>query len=107
MMSVCEAVAVAIPVTSFADLEGSVEELVQLQKRAAEIERRAKVLRGEIKEGLARCGLRKFSTTLGHSAVIVESTSWHADKQQADKLLDPEVIAMIFRPTFSSCLRVK
>jgi hypothetical protein len=50
--------AVACPVTGLADLGSAIDELVELQRRAAEIERRAKVLRGEVKEGLARYGVR-------------------------------------------------
>jgi hypothetical protein len=105
--SMNEAVAVSSPVVSFAELNSAVDELVQLQRRAAESERRAKVLRGEIREGMARAGLRKFSSSSGHTATVVESTSFRGDKEAADGLLDPAVVALIFRPTSSTTLRVK
>jgi hypothetical protein len=106
-MANMEAVAVSSPVNSFAELNAAVEELVQLQKRAAEIERRAKVLRGEIREGMARESLRKFSSSSGHTATVVESTSFRGDKEAADGLLNPALVAMIFRATTTNALRVK
>lgn len=106
-MANMEAVAVESPVGSFSELNAAVDELVQLQKRAAEIERRAKVLRGEVREGMARAGLRKFSSSSGHAATVIESTSFRGDKEAADGLLDPALVAMIFRANTITTLRVK
>ncbi len=102
-----EAVAVACPVTGLTDLGSAIDELADLQKRAAEIERRAKVLRGEVKEGLVRYGVRKFSTAAGHSATWIESTSWRGSKEEADRLLPAEVVSAIFRATTTTSIRVK
>ncbi len=108
MMNVAvEAFVVAVPVTSLSEIGNAVDELVLLQKRAAEIERRAKVLRGEIREGMARTGLRKFSSQTGHTATIVDSTSWRGDKETAEALIGPALVAAIFRATTTTALRVK
>jgi hypothetical protein len=105
MMATCEMV--SVPAVTTSDLEAAVDELASLQKRAAEIERRARVLRAEVKEGLARRDLRKFVTSCGKTATIVVSTSWRGDKEAADKLLSPEAVATIFRSTTSIGVRVK
>lgn len=102
-----EAVAVSNPAVSFSRLDAAVDELVGLQKRAAEIERRAKVLRGEIREAMARRSLRKFSSRTGHTATVIESTSWRGDKRAADSLLDASLVARIFRARTTTALRVK
>ncbi len=108
MMNVTvEAFQVAVPVTSLCEIDSAVDELVLLQKRAAEIERRAKVLRGEIREGMVRLGLRKFNSQSGHTATIVDSTSWRGDKEAAEALIGPALVAAIFRANTTTALRVK
>jgi hypothetical protein len=102
-----EAVAVASPVTGLMDLGSAIDELAQLQKRASEIEKRARVLRGEVKEGLVRYGVRKFATATGHTATWVESTSWRGSKEDAERLLDPVTVAEIFKPTTNTSIRIK
>ncbi len=107
MVMANEAVAVACPVTGLSDLGAAIDELADLQRRAAEIERRAKVLRGEIREGLVRYGVRKFSTAAGHSVTWIESTSWRGSKDDADRLLPADVVSAIFRATTTTSIRVK
>ena len=102
-----EAVSVACPVTGLADLGSAIDELAQLQKRAAEVEKRARVLRGEVKEGLVRYGVRKFATAAGHTATWVESTSWRGSKEDAERLLDPAMVAEIFKATSNTSIRIK
>lgn len=98
---------VAVPATSTQDLEAAVNELAELQRRAAELERRARVLRSEIKEAFAQRDLRKIITTSGKTATLVVSTSWRGDREAAEKILAADVVATIFRPTTSVSVRVK
>jgi hypothetical protein len=105
MMATCEMV--SVPAATSSDLEAAVDELASLQRRAAEIERRARVLRAEVKEGLARRDLRKLVTSSGKTATIIVSTSWRGDKEAADKLLSPEAVATIFRATTNVSVRVR
>lgn len=105
MAATCEVV--AVPSESTADLEGAVNELAELQRRASEIERRARVLRSEVKEGFARHGLRKLVTGTGKTATVVISTSWRGDKEAASRILSAETVAMIFKSTTSTSIRVK
>ena len=107
MAMASEAVAVASPVAGLVDLGLAIDDLAALQKQAAEIEKRARVLRGEVKEGLVRYGVRKFATAAGHTATWVESTSWRGSKEDAERLLDPAMVAEIFKATTNTSIRVK
>jgi hypothetical protein len=106
-VTMSEVVAVSTPVLSLVDLGAAVDELSDLQKRAAEIERRAKVLRGEVREGMARWNMRKFASVSGHTATIIDSTSWRGDREAAERLLSAAIVSEIFRPTTSTTLRIK
>jgi hypothetical protein len=98
---------VETPAVNVSDLEASVEELANLQKRASEIEKRARVLRAELKEGLISRGLRKVTCGSGRTATLVESTSWRGDKEAADRILDAITVRRIFQPVHSLSVRVK
>ena len=98
---------VETPAINISDLEASVEELANLQKRASEIEKRARVLRAELKEGLVSRGLRKLTAGSGKTATLVESTSWRGDKAEADKILDAITVRRIFQPVHSLAVRIK
>ena len=95
------------PANTLSDLDGAVEQLVALQKRTSEIERQAKQLRGVVKAAMTTLGVRKFSTGNGHSATIIENTSWRGDRDAAEKLLPAEIVSAIFRPSFTTTLRIK
>jgi hypothetical protein len=98
---------VETPAINIADVESAVEELAILLKKAAEIEKRARVLRAEVKEGLISRGLRKMTCGSGKTATLVESTSWRGDKAEADKLLDEVTIRRIFKPIHNLAVRIK
>jgi hypothetical protein len=98
---------VETPAINVSDLEASVEELANLQKRASEIEKRARVLRAELKEGLISRGLRKVTCGSGKTATLVESTSWRGDKEAADRIFDAITVRRIFQPVHSLSVRVK
>ena len=98
---------VETPALNLTDIESSVDELSLLQRKAAEIEKRARVLRAEIKEGLVSRGLRKMTCGSGKMATLVESTSWRGDKTEADKVLDELTVRRIFKPTHNLAVRIK
>ena len=98
---------VETPAINVSDLEASVEELANLQRRASEIEKRARVLRAELKEGLISRGLRKVTCGSGRTATLVESTSWRGDKEAAERILDAITARRIFQPVHSLSVRVK
>jgi len=107
MMNAATLEMVETPALNISDLESSVEELANLQKRASEIEKRARVLRAEIKEGLVSRGLRKMTAGSGRTATLVESTSWRGDKAAADKILDEVTLRRIFQSVHSLAVRIK
>ena len=107
MMNTAAIEIVETPAINISDLESSVEELALLQKKASEIEKRARVLRAEVKEGLVSRGLRKVTCGSGKTATLVESTSWRGDKEAADKILDAITVRRIFQPVHSLSVRVK
>jgi hypothetical protein len=107
MMNTATLELVETPAINISDLESSVEELANLQKRASEIEKRARVLRAELKEGLISRGLRKVTCGSGRTATLVESTSWRGDKEAADRILDAITVRRIFQPVHSLSVRVK
>jgi hypothetical protein len=89
------------------DVEADVRQLVQLQREAAEIERRAKVLRSEVKSFLLSHSLTSYQSSDGHRASLIESNAWHADREAAQAVLSPETFTTIFKSTTSVSLRVK
>jgi hypothetical protein len=107
MMNAAAVEIVETPAINIADLEASVEELAILQKRSSEIEKRARVLRAEIKQGLISRGLRKVTCGSGKTATLVESTSWRGDKETAESILDALTVRRIFQPVHSLSVRVK
>ncbi|MFH0899242.1 MAG: hypothetical protein V2A73_01305 [Pseudomonadota bacterium] len=96
-----------VPTSTTIILEEAISELVQLQQAAAEIDRKAKMFRREIRAALAVLNLRKHTTQDGHSAVLVDSTSWRADRAAAERLLAPAIVAEVFKRTSTTTLRVK
>jgi hypothetical protein len=76
MQTTCEAV--VSPVLSLTELGADIDALCELQGQATAIEKRARVLRSQIREGMARTGLDAFVTGNGHRASLFSTTRWEA-----------------------------
>jgi hypothetical protein len=105
LTTTCEAV--RNPALSLTDLATDIDALAELQRQTATIEKRARVLRSQVREGMARTGLDAFVTSNGHRASLFESTRFEADRAAALRILSPEIVSAIFKPTTSVTLRVK
>jgi len=95
------------PIVSFSDLSADVDALAAIQKQAATLERTARQIRAQIREGMARTGLDAFVSANGHRASLFTSTTTKADREMAERILSADEMALVFRPTTSTILRVK
>lgn len=71
------------------------------------MERRAKVLRGRVREAMETKGVDSFVSAGGHTASLFSTTRWMADRKKALSQFSAEIVNAIFRPQTSTTLRVK
>ena len=107
MNVVAVAEVVNFPAATMSDLAADVDALAALQAEISTLEKKARTLRAQVREGMGAAGLDAFVSGNGHRASLFESVTWKADRAEATRLFSAEVVAAIFKPSKSTTLRVK